>query len=101
MSTLDDAILAHLTHGAGAGADPLTDNMLDQLQPTPQPKLREGWEAETIDPAIPWLFYGLIVACTVAVSALLSGCGGDSEPDDDTPSSTQPVDCKARPELCI
>ena len=99
MTTLDDAILAHLTHGAGACADPLTDSLLDQLLPTQQPKLREGWQTEVIDPPIPWAFYGLVVACTVAVCSLLSGCGGGGE-DEAPTATTQPVDCKARPELC-
>ncbi len=32
-----------------------------------------------------------------AVLFSLAGCGGS---DDDTPATTQPVDCKAHPELC-
>jgi hypothetical protein len=100
MSTLDDAILAHMTHGAGAGADPLTDSLVDQAQLQQPRPVRANWERETIAPPIPWAFYGLVVACTVAVSALLSGCGGDSGPDEDTTSTTQPVNCVATPEKC-
>lgn len=101
MSALDDAIASHMTHGAGACADPLTDSLFDQMLPPPHPvaATRPGWENEPIAPPIPWRLYGLVAAGTVVLSALLSGCGGDSGPDDTT-SSTQPVDCKARPELC-
>ena len=64
-------------------------------------KLRAGWEHERIDPPIPWAAYALIVAATVLVTALLSGCGGGgSEDEDDGQSTTQPVDCKATPEKC-
>ena len=99
MSTLDDAIQAHMAHGAGACTDPLTDSLLDQLQPLQQPTVRAGWEHEPIAPPIPWRLYSLLAAATVVVSALLSGCGGGG--DDDTTSGTQPVDCKATPERCI
>lgn len=39
MSTLDDAIAAHMAHGAGACTDPLTDCLFDQMQPS-QPQRR-------------------------------------------------------------
>ena len=94
MSALDDAIQAHMTHGAGACADPLTDSLADQAQPC----LREGWAHEPIDPPIPWAFYAVVVAVTVALSALLTGCGGDTGPDDT--STTQPVNCITNPERC-
>ena len=98
MSTLDDAILAHMTHGAGACADPLTDSLFDQLLPPPQPAARSDWADEPVATPIPWRLYSLLAAATVVVSALLSGCGGGG--DDDTTSGIQPVDCKATPELC-
>ena len=31
MRALDDAVLAHMTHAAGSGADPLTDSLFDQM----------------------------------------------------------------------
>lgn len=66
---------------------------------TPRPATRAGWENEPIAPPIPWKFYAFVVACTVAVSALMSGCGGNGD-DTEPTSGTQPVDCVACPELC-
>jgi hypothetical protein len=98
MSTLDDAILAHMTHGAGACADPLTDCMLDQVLPQ-HPALRPGWEDEPVNPPVHWRLLAAVAAATVLASALLSGCGGGSD-EDDGQSSTQPVNCAATPETC-
>jgi hypothetical protein len=100
MTTLDDAVAAHMAHGAGACADPLTDSLATQLQPHQPPAKRQGWEDEVIAPRIPWAFYGLVVVSTVLVCALVSGCGGGREAHDDPTRTTQPVDCKATPELC-
>jgi hypothetical protein len=61
MSALDDAIAAQLVHGAGAGADPLTDSLCDQAHTQPAeldgaPPLRAGWENEPIYVPMPlWL----------------------------------------------
>ena len=62
-------------------------------------KLRPGWEHEPIAPPIPWALYGLLVAATVLLSALLSGFGGGSD-EDDQQASTQPVNCAVTPEQC-
>jgi hypothetical protein len=64
-----------------------------------RPRIRAGWEDEQIAPPIPWAWYGLVAVCTVLVSALLSGCGGGSD-EDDQRATTQPVDCFVTPERC-
>lgn len=65
-----------------------------QRKPVPQRwpyPLRKDTKPRAVWPA------GVLAA--VAVSTLVSACGGDSGPDDTT-SGTQPVNCTARPELC-
>jgi len=36
---------------------------------------------------------------SILMLAVLCGCGGGSEPDDDK-AGVMPVDCKAKPEVC-
>jgi len=104
MSLLDDAVAAFLAPSSGH-SDPLTAATLDQCtQPAAldAPLVREGWEDEPIAPPHPWVFYAACAVCGFFLF-LLVGCGGggDEPPCDDTPPNSQPVDCKARPELCV
>ena len=64
MTTLDDAIQAHMAHPAASGFDPLTDSLADQAAPYP---LREGWQTEPIAVPMPWLLglLALLVGCFV------------------------------------
>lgn len=74
------------------GIPPLVLRPLSDWRANPFPfALRVDTKPRAVWPA------GVLAA--VAVSALMSACGGDSG-DDDTTSGTQPVDCVARPELC-
>lgn len=73
MSTLDDAILAHMAHGAGACADPLTDSLSEQ---TTQPRLREGWENEPVDPPHAWGLYFVAVLVSIALAHCTRGWSG-------------------------
>jgi hypothetical protein len=70
MSTFDDAIATHCAHGAGACSDPLTDSLAEQTQ---QPRLREGWEDEPIDPPHAWGLYALAVLVSFALAHCTSG----------------------------
>lgn len=72
MSTLDDAVQAHMAHGAGACADPLTDRLSEQMQP----RLREGWENEPVDPPHNWFLYAVVLLVTVALSHCTRGLSG-------------------------
>ena len=72
MSTLDDAIQAHMAHGAGACADPLTDCLGEQMQP----RLREGWEDEPIDPPHAWRLYALAALVSFALAHCNRGWSG-------------------------
>jgi len=72
MSTLDDAVLAHMAHGAGACTDPLTDSMVEQTQP----RLREGWENEPADPPHNWGVYAIAALCSFALAHCTRGWSG-------------------------
>lgn len=103
MSLLDDAVAAFLAPSSGH-SDPLTAATLDQCtQPAAldAPQLREGWENEPIDVPPNWRFVLACVLCGLFAFVLV-GCGGgcDEPPCDEVPPNSQPVDCKARPELC-
>lgn len=80
MSTLDDAISAHLAHPAGAGFDPLTDSLAEQdLMATQSaaldeaPRLREGWETEPVRVPHAWGVY-VVTFLVGLLSFALSGC---------------------------
>lgn len=97
MSHFDDAIATYLTHPAASGADPLTDSLLDQVDP---PAPREGLEHEPIRVPHPWGFYAAALLLSL-VAHLLVGCGGgDDPPMDDGRKTTQPVDCASHLEQC-
>lgn len=72
MSTLDNAIQAHMAHGAATCADPLTDSLAEQTTP----RLREGWENEPVDPPHAWGLYALAMLVTVALSHCTRGWSG-------------------------
>ena len=69
MSTLDDAVQAHMAHGAGACADPLTDSLAEQTQP----RRREGWENEPIDPPHAWGWYAAAALASIALAHCTRG----------------------------
>jgi hypothetical protein len=68
-----------------------------EVAPPPELRLRQGWELEPIDPPHPWRLYALAFVAILTIFAL-SGCGGGG--DDAPDATTQPPDCRARPELC-
>ncbi len=72
MSTVDDAIQAHMTHGACAGADPQTDSLGEQTQP----RLREGWEDEAADPPHNWALYAIAALLSFALAHCTRGWSG-------------------------
>ena len=72
MTTLDDAIATHMAHGAATCADPLTDSLAEQMQP----RLREGWEAEPVDPPHAWGLYAVAAFGAFALSHCTRGWSG-------------------------
>lgn len=42
----------------------------------------------------------IIRALLAALALALTACGGDTNEDDETPASTQPVKCPSQPERC-
>lgn len=50
----------------------------------------------------PWLrpLYAVAFVATVAISALLIGCGGGDPEDADGHAGVQPIDCQATPAAC-
>lgn len=100
MSTLDDAIAAHMAHGAASGFDPLTDSLAEQ-QDMQTPALRAGWETEPTEVHFPrWLALAAITA-GIVLSMLLTGCGGGGDDEEDAEQPRPSVDCKATPEKCL
>lgn len=42
-----------------------------------------------------------LLVLALALPPALMGCGGGEQPDEAATASTQPVDCKATPKVCI
>lgn len=110
MTDLDHAVMQHMTHAAGSGADPLTDSLYSQMQPGAEPPLRAGWEDEPADPPHPLLAY--LIMFLIFALLPLAGCGGSTSEADEDPAvavqaeddagrvTRQPVDCATFPERC-